>query len=168
MACRFALCALSVLALFACDSNEPSDVDTVVLVSPDPDTAPDGEPALIGKTLDFVTGERLVGAVVSTFPPTEVLRSNRDGEFVLRAGIVPGRTYEVRAEADGYAPRSIVVTAQAGKVSTVDLGLVLRDRAVPLRVEPPVVLFTPDRHRAAVLLTNEAPTELVLEAELPP
>ncbi len=154
----FALVFLSLVAVFGC-SDDPaaqgsgSHTDAEVPVSPGADTVPEGQMAVVGKVFDYVTGAPVADAFVSTFPPTLIVRTNGDGEFVLSDALSPGEIYEVKGEAQGYERRFAPVRPVPGRRATLNLPLVPSERAVPLRFEPAVLVFTSDAQEVRVTVT---------------
>ena len=74
----------------------------------------------------------------------------------------------MKAEASGYVRAVAAARTRPGKNIDVDLPMVPRDRALPLQVEPPVLVFTSDVSRLYINLASEADAELTLAFELPP
>ena len=144
------------------------ETDAEVAVSRDPDSLPENQSAIIGKVFDYLTGEPVGDAFVSTFPPTETVRTNSDGEFVLTEGLVPGQIFEVKGEADGYERRFVPARPVPGERVTINLPLVPADRAVPVRFEPAVLVFTSDLQEVRVTASNTSDGEENLTFEPPP
>jgi hypothetical protein len=70
---------------------------------------------LEGRVEDFVTGEAVVGASITTAPPTEALLSDGDGAFRLEDLEVG--TYQVTARKSGYTPTTVSVAVREDRVA---------------------------------------------------
>ncbi len=161
------LAGLMLLAAGGCDDPGALPVGAVVVVSDSPDSVPDSTLSIAGRVLDFITAERVPGAFISTFPPTQLLRANAQGEYLLTEGVVPGRLYEIRAEAPGYNPAVMPVQTEPGKALALNMTLIPSDRATPVRIEPPVLVLTSDLHQSDVTLTSDASETLELTFDGP-
>ena len=157
------------LLVVGCTETDPVEASSeAVVVSPDPADVPDDATAIAGRVVDFVTDAPIRDAFVSTFPPTKVLRTNVDGQFILSEALATGRLYEVKVEAEGYARAVVAARVRPGQRVVADLVMVPADRAAPVRFEPPILVFTSDLHVLAATVTNTSDAALSLRYELPP
>ena len=85
------LALLPLALLVACSGPDEHAAGTAVIVSGPPGAVPDTVTSLTGRAFDFVTGVPLADVFVSTFPPTQVIRTNGDGQYIVTERVIGGR-----------------------------------------------------------------------------
>ena len=146
------LVLLLVLLLFACGGPEPDSLEEIPL-SPDLASIEQGAVILTGRVFDVHTGAPIANAIVSTFPDTEILRTTSTGQFVIQRDLVTGQTYQVTAEADGYADGRADVLASSERES-VQIPLVSSDRHLPITFVPDAAVLTPTENLTEIAMVS--------------
>ena len=144
--------------LVSCGGQELQPIEEVTLTV-DPETISEDEVAIIGRVLDFETGAPISQAVVSTFPPSEVVLSNERGEFVLRDDVFTGEFYRIEARADGYVAGNATALMSTER-QWVDVALLDRDRAMPVLFFPEAPVFAPSATQVDLAIRSRIDEEL--------
>jgi uncharacterized protein (TIGR02145 family) len=74
-----------------------------------------------GRVMNTAGDALIVGASVSTNPPTSAVSTDTQGKYIIN-GVLPGQ-YTVAASKDGYNPGSVAVSVAAGQTTTADIYL---------------------------------------------
>lgn len=159
------LCVVWIAAscgLYACgEDNASSDGATNaapdlsdIPISPSIDELPEGTTALVGRVLDLTNNAPIVDAVVSSTPPTELVRTNARGEYVLISGLVDRQVYTVGVTEPRYMPETVEVRAVSEVIREANMYLFPDGAASLLTPVPGGVELSGNRRRAVVFLTS--------------
>lgn len=116
---------------------------------------PEGTVILAGQVYDAETGEGLDTAVLSTLPETTIIRTDRNGNFVLEEALEEGRRYRVIVEAAGYESAQVTADATTARNEFLDIGLVDTNRLLPLVFVPNTAVLTADEHQVQISTVNQ-------------
>lgn len=159
------LCVVWIVAscgLYACgDEDSGSSVDTNaapdlsdIPISPSIDELPEGTTALVGRVFDYTNDAPIVDAVVTSTPPSETVRTNSRGEFVLTAGLVDRQVYTIGATEPRYVSETIEMRALSEVIREADMYLFPDGVASLLTPVPAGVELSANQRRAVVFLTS--------------
>ena len=154
-------CAIFLVPVFtvSCLDRAPQP-EVNVVDSQDPEEVDDEVTSIVGRVLNYATGEGIEGVRVESFAPSELVLTREDGGYALVRDVQVGEVYTVQASALGFGDASSTVLASRKKETNVDLFMVPEADLLPVAFEPSSLVFDHTTHTVSARLHNNADKKL--------